>query len=104
MKYEFLRKTPGLNSIHALNTIPIEKINYYNKRLAIPKGTLIIAKSNFILLFFFIFLDFGYEDELEKYCPGILPEVEYDDVLTDDDSDGEAPPAIKVYKLILKNF
>jgi len=80
LKYEFLRKTPGLNSIHALNTIPIEKINYYNKRLAIPK-------------------DFGYEDELEKYCPGILPEVEYDDVLTDDDSDGEAPPAIKVEKV-----
>lgn len=32
---------------------------------------------------------------MEKYCPSILPNVDYDDNLTDDDSDGEAPPNIE---------
>jgi len=31
---------------------------------------------------------------LEKYCPSILPGKEYDDNITDDDSDGEGPPVI----------
>lgn len=33
---------------------------------------------------------------MEKYCPGILPNIDYDDILTDDDSDGDAPPNIEV--------
>ncbi|KRX00149.1 hypothetical protein PPERSA_10648 [Pseudocohnilembus persalinus] len=76
LKYDFLRKTPGLNSIQCLNSLPIEYQYYYNKRQDLPK-------------------DYGYESEMEKYCPGILPNIDYDDILTDDDSDGDAPPNIE---------
>ena len=36
---------------------------------------------------------------MEKYCPGLLNEVEIDDELTDEDSDGEQPPKLEVEEL-----
>lgn len=41
-------------------------------------------------------LDYGYENEIERYCPPLLAKKEYDDKLTDDDSDGEGPPQLNV--------
>lgn len=37
-------------------------------------------------------LDIGFEREIDQYCPDLMATKEYDDNLTDDDSDGEGPP------------
>lgn len=41
---------------------------------------------------FKILIDFGFEREIDRYCPELMASKEYDDNLTDDDSDGEGPP------------
>ncbi len=38
MKYEYMTRTPGLNSIHALNTLPLEMPYYYRRRVELPYG------------------------------------------------------------------
>lgn len=58
-----------------------------------PKGN-----SFFIANFF---LDIGNDREIEKYCPPLLPGVDYDDHLTEDDSDGDEYPNIPVILLYI---
>jgi len=41
-------------------------------------------------------IDCGYIDKSEMHCPHALKECDYDDHLTDDDSDGEEPPVVDV--------
>ena len=36
------------------------------------------------------------ENEADKYCPQLMADKEYDDHITDDDSDGEGPPQLIV--------
>jgi len=49
-----------------------------------------------MVLYNILFIDIGNVSSLDKYCPGLLKEIEFDDILTDDDSDGENPPEILV--------
>ena len=44
-------------------------------------------------------LDFGFEREMDEYCPDLMATRDYDDNLTDDDSDGEGPPLLQVVEL-----
>ena len=43
-----------------------------------------------------VFLDIGNIINFEKNCPPMLSNVDYDDVLTDDDSDGDEYPSFPV--------
>ena len=40
--------------------------------------------------------DYGFDEQIEFYCPTIMPEKELDDYMTDDDSDEDKPPQINV--------
>lgn len=50
--------------------------------------------------YFSNFKDCGYIKSSEKYCSSSLKEKDYDDNLTDDDSDGEESPDMEVRKRI----
>lgn len=52
-KYEFMTNTPGLSSIKAINHANIEQSYYYQKKLNLAN-------------------DFGYEKNIEQYCPELL--------------------------------
>lgn len=44
----------------------------------------------------FLSRDFGFESEIDRHCPDLMVNKEYDDNLTDDDSDGEGPVVLVV--------
>lgn len=51
LKYEYLSKTPGYFSIHAINSINIEMSQYFKQRFCKEFGKII---SRFILQFYYI--------------------------------------------------
>ncbi|KAL4456204.1 hypothetical protein ABPG74_014165 [Tetrahymena malaccensis] len=77
LKNEFLGKTPGLSSRFALHSIYSETIRYLPKQLQLPRDCANINK-------------------VESACPSKVKVYEYDDNLTDDDSDGEEPPVVQI--------
>ena len=66
---------------------------YHAPKLELPKGIFLFFEN--------CFLDIGNNLNFEKYCPPMLSSREFDDILTDDDSDGDEYPTVPV-KLIYK--
>ncbi|EGR31075.1 hypothetical protein IMG5_118000 [Ichthyophthirius multifiliis] len=77
LKNDFIDKTPGYYSRIPLNDYQTEMQYYLNNNINLPN-------------------DCGFIQNIDQYCPQKIIEIEIDDQITDDDSDGEESPIIEV--------
>ncbi|CAD8145233.1 unnamed protein product [Paramecium pentaurelia] len=77
LKQEFVNRTPGYQNLNLLYELPLDQFYYQEKNMQLS-------------------YDYGFDEQIEFYCPTIMPEKELDDYMTDDDSDEDKPPQINV--------